>query len=603
MRDLIRQTRVDLKSYTAYLGAIAAVLAGWFAIDKITPDMDQNTKVAIVLAPLLPTFLFTTLPKWRERRRQRKLEVFNSALHVSTPKDFRIQPFEDNEYDRKDFKRPDGKDLNVLNWLLNSDLGIHYLTGRSGCGKSSLLQASVLPKLRSKGWTTLLIRLNTTPILAIKKALFGALHKEPKALEQETVEELLVQLTEHGQNPLLLVLDQFEEFLICLEESIDEEIQPLLNLLLELEKKSLPKIKVVIVLRSDYLGLLDTLALPSEAKPYPANWREIPPFSISDGWNYLSSANTSLEGPRLHKLLVNAADEIEETTGMIRPITLNILGLALRNVSQPMKGNTADLIETYLHSKVDAPEVREIAPQIIKKMVCNGIKKPRNLDELSQETQLPIGTVKGCLLNLYQAGLVRFIDREQHIWEITHDFTARQLDLLLSSWHQSSWRKVRYFIAPALILCWLVTLAWAIRAPGQVFTLPATEPGINVEIPELYPIYFAEESLTLTASLATLDRVAMIMKNDPQLELTVLGYETLAQGQSIFNSDEYTALTSRSRARAVARHLYQRGVSKSRIKVIGAGLDRKYDHSTPEGRVSARRVELILNRPESSNQN
>ena len=51
----------------------------------------------------------------------------------------------------------------MLKWLENATVLPLYLSGDSGSGKSSLLNASVLPALREKGWTVVTARAYQDP--------------------------------------------------------------------------------------------------------------------------------------------------------------------------------------------------------------------------------------------------------------------------------------------------------------------------------------------------------------------------------------------------------------------------------------------------------
>ena len=90
----------------------------------------------------------------------------------------------------------------------------------SGSGKSSLINAGVRPKLEERGFATATIRLDCAPELAVKKRLREKFPDWFGLLTDET--ELHAGLgaayqTKEGQTapqPLVLFLDQFEEFFI-----------------------------------------------------------------------------------------------------------------------------------------------------------------------------------------------------------------------------------------------------------------------------------------------------------------------------------------------------------------------------------------------------
>jgi len=71
------------------------------------------------------------------------------------------------------FKRLDGVDREVLNWLTSTKSSLLYLSGASGVGKSSLLAAGVLVELRDAGWCVAESRIVGDPMERMRAALLG----------------------------------------------------------------------------------------------------------------------------------------------------------------------------------------------------------------------------------------------------------------------------------------------------------------------------------------------------------------------------------------------------------------------------------------------
>src|SRR5208337_5661740 len=80
-----------------------------------------------------------------ERRQAQALAVKTEAVQEGY---FRIGPYLDTADDRAKFDRADKAHEKVLDWLSRADAMPVYLTGDSGSGKSSVLNAFVLPALR-----------------------------------------------------------------------------------------------------------------------------------------------------------------------------------------------------------------------------------------------------------------------------------------------------------------------------------------------------------------------------------------------------------------------------------------------------------------------
>ena len=103
-------------------------------------------------------------------------------------------------------------------------------------------------------------------------------------------------------------------------------------------------------------------------------------------------------------------------------------------------------------------------------------------------------------------------------------------------------------------------------------------------------IYFATGKFVLLGkSFKGLDEVVKILKNDPQLKLSIDGYTDNV------GSDANNQRLSENRANAVRNYLAKKGVSSDRLTSTGHGEnDPVADNNTAAGRQKNRRVELKL---------
>jgi outer membrane protein OmpA-like peptidoglycan-associated protein len=103
-------------------------------------------------------------------------------------------------------------------------------------------------------------------------------------------------------------------------------------------------------------------------------------------------------------------------------------------------------------------------------------------------------------------------------------------------------------------------------------------------------IYFATGKYVLLAkSFAGLKEVAKILKDDPQLNLSIEGHTDHV------GSDESNQRLSENRANAVKNYLLKQGVSESQLTATGFGESQPVaDNNTAAGRQQNRRVELKL---------
>lgn len=145
------------------------------------------------------------------------------------------------------------------------------IAGESGCGKSSLVHAGLLPALKAgflRGggtrWTVADLRPGNRPIFHLAPALVRALHPDlgdDAALlaarlrcGPRSICDLLNDFPLAPGTEMLIVVDQFEE-LIRFRARIDpDEADAFVALLLETVADKQAPVRVVLTLRSDYLG-------------------------------------------------------------------------------------------------------------------------------------------------------------------------------------------------------------------------------------------------------------------------------------------------------------------------------------------------------------
>ena len=159
--------------FVAIASTLTALLTLWKKFDlwQTYGALGIAAFIGVIIAPLAIAVLTDTLPRWRTQQREKRLTAEAKTGQPVRPGYFRLEPY--SEYDHKNFARPDSAHLSVRDWLVRSDRPLLYLTGRSGTGKSSLLDAWVLPELKllDPPFRTLRVRSFGDPLSALKEAL------------------------------------------------------------------------------------------------------------------------------------------------------------------------------------------------------------------------------------------------------------------------------------------------------------------------------------------------------------------------------------------------------------------------------------------------
>lgn len=125
-------------------------------------------------------------------------------------------------------------------------------------------------------------------------------------------------------------------------------------------------------------------------------------------------------------------------------------------------------------------------------------------------------------------------------------------------------------------------------------TLPGAEvervgEGIKVTMKENMVNFGFDSSNLTSAAMANLDKLAEVLKNNPDTNINIYGH-TDSKG-----TDEYNLSLSDRRAAAVKAYLVSKGIASSRIHTMGVGEKEPIaSNDTEAGRAQNRRVEFAI---------
>jgi Leucine-rich repeat (LRR) protein len=396
------------------------------------------------------------MPAIEVRRRRKVIAIPESSLRGPTT--FRLRPYE--EADHADFDRPDKVHHEALRWLEQASEPFLYMTGFSGTGKSSLLHAWLVPELaaREAPTRTVVARSYADPLGQLVDALTrpGVIwDKRPASVDDP---RLLLQRAAERVRPgrLLIAIDQFEECLILQDEADEGQLAELFR---DLREAPIPGLTFLLMLRDDYLDFdaLRGLGLPEVRSD--GNWFKLNALSRGDARQLLDERLKIDE--TLREKVLDEASEVDDLPGLVRPITLNMLGLVLQRFRGGALTLTAPgrLIQDYLRQAMAKPGIDQVAPRLLEQMITDkGTKRPIEEPTLAEQTGVEPALVRKTLLLLAQEGVVRELEPERRVWEISHDFVARQLGQIIPRLRPSAFHRVQKKMAPAALGAWLVLL-------------------------------------------------------------------------------------------------------------------------------------------------
>lgn len=394
--------------------------------------------------------------------REGKLRPLSLNEESPEPGYFRLHPYEAS--DSQHFARPDGALIEAINWLERTDESVLYLSGPSGSGKSSLVNAGLSPVLRERGWKVLNLRGMGAPSAALKNSLRNFTKTAgSNTLNNEELRDLMIYAGEECERlaagPLLITLDQFEEFLI-LEHGVAEGSYA--EFLRQISSKPVSNVRLLHIFRSDYRELIFRERLPDYIDGKTAF--SLPCFTRRDAESFLKGGPVHLDATGYDELFVGL-DRIEETRGLYRPITLNMIGFVLERQGDTLATEPGELIETYLIDCITHDQARDFSRHVLNALITReGTKEPHGVSDLAKKTQLETWQVKATLSVLHHLGLVRPVGE---VWEISHDFLAR-LIVQITGRIKRPW--FSRFGGPTLLVAgfgWLVAISVAVPAYVQ----------------------------------------------------------------------------------------------------------------------------------------
>jgi hypothetical protein len=299
------------------------------------------------------------------------------------------------------------------------------------------------------------------PIDRLRTALIAAeprMRRRAESLSlREVVEMAVGPRVRKGEPPLLLVIDQFEEFLIL--NKGDQHVT-FAAFLTELIKQPIEGLRLLLVFRSDYRPLIFKFDLPPLVANH--NWIELAPYDRDDAMKFLRGGGRELS-PETGDRLFRGLDRIESAPGMYRLITLNMVGLVLERMGRRLESDPGRLIQSYLTACLKSGETRDFTKRLLAQMITEaGTKEPRTEPELVIATGFAPWQVKATLAELARQGLVRQLNVAEATWEIAHDFLARLIGQLIGRLKPGFWQRLRPLVAPMMLIVWIVSVfvAW-----------------------------------------------------------------------------------------------------------------------------------------------
>lgn len=337
------------------------------------------------------------------------------------------------------------------------------LYGESGSGKTSLLQAGVLPWLAQHH--TLLAVAQPVARQPLADTLRAALVATAAATDlapagDDDLPTLLDRWARECNAPIVVAIDQFEQLL---ENSSEAERETAVSLLHQLHTNPNLNLKLVFSLREDYLGRLESLgsrfpnlldvtfrlerlgsdaardAITQPAAAFGVQWE---PRLVTDLLRDLGDSS-GINPPQLQVVcaeLYDHARQQAEATG--QPL------IQISYDDFAALGRTANILGSYIDKSVNglAEAERPLARLLLGALVSSsGVKQRLPLAELLRVTGVDEITAVSIMQRLVQKQLVRRYRQDRLVaYELTHDYLVLRILAWLgdSFWKQQQVREI-----------------------------------------------------------------------------------------------------------------------------------------------------------------
>lgn len=407
-----------------------------------------------------------------------------------------LRPYQPNEQTK--FYGRDADTQALLAKIINQRLTL--LFAATGVGKSSLLQAAILPQLSAKEGLNLdVVYYNdwiASPIKGIQQAVHQALAKrygnipvDPRNLCLETFFRIITPST---SQPLVIILDQFEEFFRYRLIHHAADFQPFIDQLAEVILAPELNISLVFSMREDFALELNAFK-PHLPNPLFSNYYRLEKLGIDAakaaiiepliqaGYHYEPALLDELLKDLLSRDLTRDASSLAKGTqaDSVEPPYLQIVCSQLWELDKhdPAKtlglatyrkaGGAKGLLENYVSEVLKSFSDREkqVTSKAFDHLISRrGTKMAHTPEDLAELVNLKPSELANVMDKLEKARILRRQQRDQQVWyELYHDMFSGGIETWNTAW-KNHMRLRRTLIATAASLTTLAAVYFGVIA-------------------------------------------------------------------------------------------------------------------------------------------
>lgn len=384
----------------------------------------------------------------------------------------------------------------LLAKIINQRLTL--LFAATGVGKSSLLQAAILPQLSTQSGLNLdLVYYNdwiAPPIQGLQQAVrhalakrYGSLPIAPQNLDLVTFFRLI---TPYTSQPLVIILDQFEEFFRYRFIHHTADFQAFIDQLAEVILAPELNVSLVFSMREDFALELNAFK-PHLPNPLFSNYYRLEKLGIDAakaaitepliqaGYHYEPALLDELLKDLLSRDLTRDASSLAQGTqaDSVEPPYLQIVcsqlwdldkndpAKTLRLATYRKAGGAKGLLENYVNEvlKSFSDKEKQISSKAFDHLISRrGTKMAHTPEDLAELVKLKPSELAKVMDKLEQARILRRQQRDQQVWyELYHDMFSGGIEAWNTAW-KNHMRLRRTLIATAVSLAALATIYFGV---------------------------------------------------------------------------------------------------------------------------------------------
>ncbi|MBI3913966.1 MAG: ATP-binding protein [Chloroflexi bacterium] len=415
----------NLLDWLTRVGAIATALA---TIIGVFFPSDEAKRAAFAVAILLAVGSGAVF--YYQRRRAARFKIAEALEPLAPSAALRgLLPFE--EGDALPGRARDVQELYTL--VASSTFRFGVLWGESGCGKTSLVRAGLVPTLRKNGFLPLYVPKPTSdPRDAIRAAL--AKHSDQFARRgDEDLRKIMRAAAPKGKGVVVL-FDQFEEFFLT--NRTPRSRATFAKWLGECVADAGLPVVFLIGIRADFFAQLQTLA-PNVPEPTsPRTTYQLQNFDAEQAKQIFVAAAKADAIP-FEPELIDAVVSDLESEGVVRPAELQIVGTRLKrknifNASKyELAGRARGVLSSYIGDEIKQSANEQTARLILRLMTADVVETKSQTDLSLDDVARGVGGAEHTsrpeeipnILNQFVAARI-LIHTDDDKYNLVHDYLA-----------------------------------------------------------------------------------------------------------------------------------------------------------------------------------